>query len=330
MISFQILSIVEFRARFSESFGIDIDEFSFYQIVNKNLKIKTFVIVAFEGVVPLTALTFQGKRFGVFWVYGAPLIGSFTPRCQVFWSSESISVEYESSLLNQLKRYLEKNFCVFLNVINRADCIESYDTNKDDFLISRGTYFVDLKRTKECIWSSFEGRARTAVRKAEKNNVFVRSISKGASNDIDMAISLIQESFLARGSKTKHPIQFYEDLLKGLVDQSVPGLLLSAEIRGEQIAVAAFLKFDSDLVYVAGGATSQAKKLGAPSLLIWKGIALADSCHRLDLGGVGIESIDKFKASFGGEICERYVKLSGWLPVSWASRGFGWLLKNLN
>ena len=83
-------------------------------------------------------------------------------------------------------------------------------------------------------------------------------------------------------------------------------------LRDGKLAAGGLFFRDADrMVFVSGASDSVSRKLGANSLLQWVAIkgAMAGGVTRYDMGGVGLDGIDKFKASFGGApiTYDRYV-----------------------
>ena len=58
------------------------------------------------------------------------------------------------------------------------------------------------------------------------------------------------------------------------------------------------------MLYLSGTANYKGMKFAANSLIQWYAIseAIASGCEQYDMGGLGIDSIDKFKKSFGGKV----------------------------
>ena len=99
-------------------------------------------------------------------------------------------------------------------------------------------------------------------------------------------------------------------LQKGLV------LCFSADIGDVNVANSIFLRDRRRMMYLSGTSNSDGLKSAASSLIQWEAIktAVEEGIDVYDLGGIGIQSIDKFKKSFGGFEIQR----TRWSYRSWS------------
>ena len=95
---------------------------------------------------------------------------------------------------------------------------------------------------------------------------------------------------------------------------------VAARFEGRLVAGGIFLVWGDRMMYLSGASTEEGNKLAASSLIQWTVIkgAISAGIKTYDLGGVGIASIDKFKASFGGgsEVHHRCVSISPLLRLA--------------
>ena len=107
-----------------------------------------------------------------------------------------------------------------------------------------------------------------------------------------------QYFFSSRFSCTP-PLIFFQKIAK----LSKLGFIRCVEVRIDNIGAAAiFVQDNSRMMYLSGVATKEGMRLSASLLVQWHAMihGISDGITDYDMGGLGIESIDKFKRSFGG------------------------------
>ena len=138
------------------------------------------------------------------------------------------------------------------------------------------------------------------IRKAEKAGLNAELISPDDEWIVEY-YSLLRETFHRQGLAVPHPIAFYRQLIR----LSKSGVALCVDVRVDQQMLAAgiFLLDERRMVYFSGVASKEGMRLAAPSLIQWRIMqeAVAAGVAEYDMGGLGVESIDKFKRSFGGQ-----------------------------
>jgi len=163
----------------------------------------------------------------------------------------------------------------------------------------RATLLIDLSPGESTVWSSFEGRARNMVRKAEKAEVVARTV-KPDEQWISRYYEMLGGTFSRQGMAVPHPLSFF----KQVVSLSNAGIArcVAAEVDGKMVAGSIFLFNDKRMLYLSGVANELGMTLAATSLLQWHAIreAIQLGLTEYDMGGLGVPSIDKFKRSFGG------------------------------
>lgn len=183
-----------------------------------------------------------------------------------------------------------------------------FDRRPGRVVVSSHQTFAIRLATKDVMWAAMEGRARTSIRKAERNGLDV-AIRPADENDLsaDSPFRGLYRSVMERrGARSRYFFtdQYYTALLLGL---SEPPLL--AEVRdfnGTVVAGAIFLRHQSILHYHLSAATPDAGRSGATNLLIWAAAKYGaeQNLTRLHLGG-GLKNGDglaRFKRAFGGDI----------------------------
>jgi serine/alanine adding enzyme len=192
-----------------------------------------------------------------------------------------------------------------LRAVEIAQRLESIE------LTRRGdTILVPVGQGANAAWKAMEGRARTAIRKAEKAGLTAR-VREVVPADL-IAISdfrrLYEATMVRVGSNPKYLFadQYYGQLLDGLG----PALLM-AEVRdadGAVVACSLVMVHNERAHYHLAGSSPEGARMGANNLLVWTIIRWAAEHGKsvVHLGG-GLTADDKlfaFKKSFGGHRAE--------------------------
>jgi lipid II:glycine glycyltransferase (peptidoglycan interpeptide bridge formation enzyme) len=177
------------------------------------------------------------------------------------------------------------------------------------------TYVVALPPDLDSAWLSLESRARNMVRKAEKNCLKVRPLT-GSKTEVRAFHRMLEVTFARSGLRPPYSLAFYEAFLAELrLHDRV--LFLSAEHKDEPVAFGVFPFNSSEIHYVSGASSPLGKSMAANSLIQWEvfRFAVGRGLRRYDLGGGGIPSIDRFKASFRGtlETYTHHFRIEPWL-----------------
>ena len=235
----------------------------------------------------------------VFRLVGSPLRGGFIP-CG----------EIESSLSSgSLNKLLLKLFWRSRGGFAEITFGESVPHTLPPLLrllfkkIEKYTFLIDLNPSIEQIFANMSQRARNMIRKAEKNNVTVSTIHYPTERDLLIFYSMLEKTFAKSGSRPPHKMSFYSAILKS----DVTSLFLCAQRGSDIYGFSLFLYDRAEAFYISGTSTNQGNKLAVSSLLQWAAIQEFKryGVKVYDLGGGGIQSIDKFKESFGGQIVFR-------------------------
>jgi lipid II:glycine glycyltransferase (peptidoglycan interpeptide bridge formation enzyme) len=220
--------------------------------------------------------------------------------------------------LNKLINLLKNNH-IFRLALEPAPQVNQLELNKycqklkqagininSSAFIPTKTIIVDISKSEDEIIKSFTEAKRRAVRKAQKNGVYILE-----SSNIKSLISIKDESaglfgFIVTSGQTQMWNNFYPNHASILLAYTqknptkiIGGILL---IIWEKIGY-----------YWIAGATRPAKKLFAPTLLAWEAIKTAKkyNCNKFDFVGVWDERMPrdnrtwlgftKFKEGFGGQ-----------------------------
>ena len=173
------------------------------------------------------------------------------------------------------------------------------------------TWMVRLGgRTIEQIWAGLEGRARTAIRKAEKAGLSCRA----ASGEADLAIYVdLHRQTCERNNIPPHPPAYFASIWR-LAETGLAHILL-AEREGRVVAARNFGIYKQGALTWTAAGNSEGSQLGANNLLQWRamewmaqaGIEYSESGEAFPgardskAGG-----LSRFKASFGGDLVPFY------------------------
>jgi len=201
--------------------------------------------------------------------------------------------------LELLGPFMKKNGIHFLRIIQRQSLFPEVQMPAFQ-IIEKHTHLLDLTKSEDKIWSSFEGRCRTAIRKAEKSGVRVKL--ETCREAIESYYEILDELYAGQKMTTPNPKQFYYRLWDAF---SGDQLYMLTAWHDETLISGAFIMQDSDRCYYLNGASRPEYLSIAPNNLIqWEAIRLAKSRGAVwyDFVGSDIERLAKFKKSFGGDL----------------------------
>lgn len=226
-------------------------------------------------------------------------------------------LEYAMSQVTTLARKydaVEVNFA--LSPLAPAYCSERYP--RINPLLELGcentltqTWMVNLGQGKEIIWNNMENRARTAIRKAEKQGLYIRPANE--SNDLEVYYNLHCETYKRTGARS-HPKSYFEAIWSDFFSKGL-SFILFAERNGTVVAAENFGIYKQAAVYWTGAASSQGLFLQANSLLQWTAMQsmIEDGIVWYETGEAfphlregKLKGLNDFKRSFGGELFPSY------------------------
>lgn len=181
------------------------------------------------------------------------------------------------------------------------------------------TWVVNLEAGSDSLWQRFEGRARTAIRKAKKSGMEIR---EARPEDLTRYYELHQETYARTGARA-HPKAYFEAIWRYFIPQGLARVWV-AEHDGQLIAAQNFGLYKRAGIYWTGAASQRGLELEAHSLLQWTGMR-----WMIDQGFVWHETgeafpgaragklkgLNDFKRGFGGDLYPFYkgaMKLRGW------------------
>lgn len=172
------------------------------------------------------------------------------------------------------------------------------------------TWMVDLRDGPGAVWDGMRTRARTEIRKAEREGVEVRAAAPG---DLDSYYRLHVETYERTGARP-HPRGYFERIFSDFVPTG-RALILLAELHGEVVAARNFGLCKQAGWYWTGAASKRGLEVGAGSLLHWEGMKrmVEQGCEWSETGEAFPNAADPksrgltlHKESFGGELYPLY------------------------
>lgn len=173
------------------------------------------------------------------------------------------------------------------------------------------TWVVELRQGKDNIWQRMEGRARTAVRKAEKNGVNVRKADRP--DDLEVYYRLHCETYRRTGV-SPHPKAYFDAIWRNFLATGLAQVWF-AEHNGEVVAAENFGVYKNAAIYWTGAASSHGLPLEANSLLQWTAMQwMVDAGLEWYETGEAFpnalkgksKGLNDFKKSFGGKLYPYY------------------------
>jgi hypothetical protein len=167
------------------------------------------------------------------------------------------------------------------------------------------TWMVDLDGGPDAIWRRMEGRARTAVRKAEKAGISVRVADRP--DDVNLYYRLHRETYRRTGAKP-HPRAYFERVWCDFLATGLARIWV-AEMDGQPVAAENFATYKGAAWYWTGAATARGLAVEANSLLQWEamlwmaaaGMRWYDTGEAFPEARSGkLKGLNDFKRSFGG------------------------------
>lgn len=167
------------------------------------------------------------------------------------------------------------------------------------FKLSIRCTFIIENEPLDLIFENFHKSLKKNIRKAAD------SYEIKASSDVNICLKLIKQTFLDRREKFSISEGKFLMLSKYIINKK-SGIVLYACDKKTQITVASqFLLWDNFHVYTwfAGLDRKANANRGAPALLIWEAIKIANSMNRsLNFCGSMIAGVAAFNASFGAKL----------------------------
>jgi len=179
------------------------------------------------------------------------------------------------------------------------------------------TWVLDIQASVSDLWQGMEGRARTAVRKAEKLGVSVRMAGE---DDLDTYYALHEDTYRRTGV-CPHPKDYFRTIWDKFLPNGLARIWI-AERDGEAIAAENFGIYKNATIYWTGASNSKGLEAQANTLLQWTGIQwmVQNGVKWYEIGEAfpGVphgktKGLNDFKKSFGGVL---YPYFKGWREIA--------------
>ena len=156
------------------------------------------------------------------------------------------------------------------------------------------TYVIDSLTDTDQIWSNFDNRTRTVIRKAE------REVEVHTSDDVKSFHDINRMTFERQGVSIPYGVDFVERIDSACAERDCRRILVAMD-SDQRIHAAIYLVWDEQAAYyVMGGSDPELRSSGAMHLLMWHAIQFSAGVTRtFDFEGSMIEPIEKFVRSFG-------------------------------
>jgi hypothetical protein len=170
------------------------------------------------------------------------------------------------------------------------------------------TWVVDLRPGTDALWEGLEGRARTAVRKAERVGIQVRD-ARPDTADLD-AYEQLHLATCARTGAQPHPRAYFEAIWAHFLSAGLAWILL-AEHDGAVVAARNFGVYKGAALTWTAAGLDEAGPLGANAMLQWEAMRrlAAEGVEWCETGESFPNAADakqrglsEFKRSFGGDL----------------------------
>jgi hypothetical protein len=227
---------------------------------------------------------------------------SFTPNCQLYFSSEAKNKAKKNS---EEKKVMQ---CIVDFLENREEQIFSisFPENWIDFqpfywnnykVITNYTYQISLSKSKEEIFEAMSTERRKNINKAQKDGVIISEIKPNKK-----ALDLIVNTFNKQGKTINK--KAIESILFKVANESNSVCFIASNKEGEIIAVSFYLFNGSKMTYLFGGYDSLNKHEGAGALTMWNGILYAKEkgFDIFDFEGSMVPKIENYFRGFGGNL----------------------------
>jgi lipid II:glycine glycyltransferase (peptidoglycan interpeptide bridge formation enzyme) len=236
------------------------------------------------------------RKLGLFLVAGSPLFNLATPQLGPIVTS----IDFERALMEAFDVFQAEHRVAFVEIF--------FGREADTELLGRLGYRIEAGeslnlqvagRTADQLWQGFEGRSRTAIRKAEKSGV---QVVQARDPDFLEQYREMSTAIFARSHRLPPmTARLHAAVWADLVSTGAARYMV-AEADGQTLAAALFLRRGRRLYYADAASTPLGDRLGANNIIQWNVIqdAVESGIEVYDMTGSGMPGIARFKRSFGG------------------------------
>ncbi len=264
------------------------------------------------GVLPVVE-TLRLRGFGAevvslpFGSYGGPVL------------APGVDIEGARLLVRAYRRFIDRRR-VFRHDLTAFEVPEAVgrvlNEELGDLRVPDRTWLIDLDRKASARWDSYEGRARTAVRKARKSGV-TAGIETG-SEAVDVFFELHRAQSLTRANSWHHAREALAAVVEAL---GADAQIWVARHEGRPVCAALVVVRPGREAHPwLTGAIPASRPLNAFQYLVHEAMehAAENGCRLWNFGpSAGSESVEYFKTGFSGrwEPLMKYYREASWVPV---------------
>lgn len=216
------------------------------------------------------------------------------PSTKIAWEKEILFELVE--LLPSVSKYKQQFYYTFTNWLPFFW--------KDYKQTTKYSYIIQDTSDLEVVFANFAENIRRAIRKAEKQ------VEVEDTTEIQRMAVLNDKTFKRQGKSAPYSFDVVEQMHAIVQSHSKGKLYIAKDEQGNDHAAAYFIWDENSVYYILGGADEQFRSSGAVSLLLWKGIQLANELQlNFDFEGSMIPEIERFFRAFGGDLVQ-YMEIS--------------------
>ena len=275
--------------------------------IEEGLRYDYFGLLTYYNRLPISvSIFFKCKKGGILKLAGSPLPGSFTPYIEPIWLRDDCDDEIKVKVLLSQYHFLKKIGFSYIEQRFKTDKLVKKlleFQNQNNYEISfPETFILDIEQNTDAMWKKMHTLRKRMIRKAQKFGLKIIR-SEGTNEEIKIFYNMLKRVFSKSKMLPPHPLSLYKSIVYNL--NQIERLLILSAVFNDKVIATSFFVYDNKMIYFLSGASSEeAYKTGANTLIHWEAIkfAVENGIAEYDLGGKGIPSIDKFKASFGGEV----------------------------
>jgi hypothetical protein len=268
-----------------------------HKVLRRAFKIQIKYLGVFSDSGLEAALPIMSMKKFIFNLSGCPLRGTHTDVAGIIKNSEKAH-----EILQAVRLWARGNGVDWLEMALPIDLgnssLKLTNLSSDYKIEEDRTILLDLKRSEDSVWTKMQGRARNEIRKAAKYEITIDALNADFNNS---HMDMVRKTFERQKRSPSFSVEFLNSIYDELYNDDY--LHLGAFHHNKLVATGLFTIDARRMFFVSGASTPEGRKTGANSLLQWKAIetALGRKVYEYDMGGAGIDRIDKFKLSFGGE-----------------------------
>lgn len=268
------------------------------ELCEKNQKL-TLIKLGFRnngklvGIFPLFV-----KKYLFLKVGASPFIVEDTPYLGTLLDSDDLT----TPAIKAIDDYSKHHHIHFIRLIYPQKIDVSIFENAGYKHFTRHTHILDLSNGLDIIWKNMKGRARTAIRKSDKNGVNVHISEEN--NTMIKYYELSTELYKRQHKVPPNSLSFYSDICFGKLKSN--SNLVVADLNNVIIACAIIIIYKETVYYLDAVSDKNYNSYCANSGLQWFIIkwACENNYKYYDFVGSDFPWIANFKESFGGELME--------------------------